>query len=213
MKRTLLILLIAVAMIGVVAAVPGNGLGLAFGKDKDSMRYQEGNHPNNGLHLGQDKECPICPPVEEYKNLVLIGKDSSDWSYAPENGFGILKYKDAEDNEIGEFGFKGYGLVAGEDYSLISYAEPWPGTGLVILGSDVADNLHGTGFVQISGSSGSLVCNDYDVASPDTPQDYTGTGSKIWLVPTDDLTSGAFNGWNPNSYLFETELINVGCTP
>ena len=32
-------------------------------------------------------------------------------------------------------------------------------------------------------------------------------GAKLWLVPTDDWDGSCFSSWNPNDYLFETELI------
>ena len=34
-------------------------------------------------------------------------------------------------------------------------------------------------------------------------------GDKIWLVKTDDITSGNLTGWNPAEYLFESALINT----
>ena len=52
------------------------------------------------------------------------------------------------------------------------------------------------------------VINDYSYGFGG---DYEGvSGAKIWLVPADDKTGDCFNAWNPDEYLFETELIYEG---
>lgn len=133
-------------------------------------------------------------PVDEGPYLIVDGGAS-----------GKLMYK-YEPKPM--FVFNANGMAPGE-YSLISYAEPW-GNPVNVLGTGAVGE---DGTVHIAGKSLDLICNSYPTLSSD---EYSGTGSKVWLVPsadlstTDDVTT--FIAWNPNTYLFETELINVGCT-
>ena len=32
-------------------------------------------------------------------------------------------------------------------------------------------------------------------------------GAKLWIVPNSDFTTGGLTAWNPDNYLFETDLI------
>jgi hypothetical protein len=131
----------------------------------------------------------------------LVEKNSSDWSIVP-GAFGSVMY------QRDRFVFNGHRLVPRMNYSLISYAEPWPGTGSVVLGTGTATkqgNLH------IKGGAVKLACNNY---SAFTTGDYRkGNGSKIWLVLADDIdaVTGTFNAWHPDDYLFEKKLINTKC--
>ncbi len=128
--------------------------------------------------------------------LYLYEKDSSDWSIIDGGAWGKMTYTDAK------FVFNGHGLVAGTDYTLISYKEPWNGCGSAILGNAEANN---DGNVHIMGAMSEVVINDYPY---EFGGDYEGvSGAKIWLVPTADMAEDCFNAWNPNEYLFENNLI------
>ena len=125
--------------------------------------------------------------------LNLVQKDGS-WNPIPGGASGILVYS----YEGSAFTFDGTGLPSGV-YSLISYEEPYPGTGSILLGTGtaVSGNIHIEGTLN-------LVLNTY-------PE---GEGAKIWLVPSSDFTEGpGFSDWNPSTYLFETALINPGEIP
>jgi hypothetical protein len=106
------------------------------------------------------------------------------------------------------FVFNAQGMAPATEYALISYAEPW-GSVSNVLGTAVSDDA---GDVHIKGTwnVNNLVCNEYPTP---TSEEYSGTGSKIWLVPTSDFTvsTGLFTAWNPTEYLFETKLVNTGC--
>jgi hypothetical protein len=129
--------------------------------------------------------------------LYLYEKDSSDWSIVEDGAWGKMTYTDEK------FVFNGHGLVAGEDYTLISYAEDWPGCGSEILGSAVANK---GGNVHIMEDMPELVINEYPSESIGDYNDVS--GAKIWLVPTAELgNNNCFKGWNPTEYLFENNLI------
>ena len=51
--------------------------------------------------------------------------------------------------ETFDFVFNGHGLEVDEEYMLIYYPDPWPGTGLICLGEGTAN---GGGEVHIAGS-------------------------------------------------------------
>jgi hypothetical protein len=108
--------------------------------------------------------------------------------------FGSIMYQDDK------FVFDGHKLDPGVDYTLISYSEPW-GTEIVILGTGKST---AQGNLLIKGGAVGLVYNSYPTP---TSNEYSGTGAKIWLVPSSDLAGTFFNAWNPQNYLFETSLI------
>ena len=101
------------------------------------------------------------------------------------------------------------------DYSLIYYADPWPGDG---------QNHDGTGVLIGKGTStggtiafaGSVELNR-DLPKWPSDQNHP-EGAKIWLVPSDDYTvttpgvAGNMQAWNPENYLFETALITYDDT-
>ncbi len=80
-------------------------------------------------------------------HLYLYEKDSSDWSIVDGGAWGKMKYNLS--GPAFDYVFNGHGLVPGDDYTLIYYPDPWPGTGLQCLGTGVAN---GGGNVNISGA-------------------------------------------------------------
>jgi len=60
------------------------------------------------------------------------------------------------------FVFNGHRLVPGSDYTLIYYPDPWPGNGLICLGSGKVDpygNVHIKGAVDTGGLPASYDAN------------------------------------------------------
>ena len=104
-----------------------------------------------------------------------------------------------------DFVFNGHELPIGQAYKLIGYKEPWPGEGLIILGSGSSNEY---GDVHIKGTSGALPVSQYPTPTSD---EYNNCGSKIWLVLADDVTAGGMVGWRPEAYLFEDNLIYFAC--
>lgn len=103
-----------------------------------------------------------------------------------------------------DYSFNGYGLVSGSDYSLIYYPDPWPGTGLEILGSGI---VAGDGTLSFSGSPD---CGSLPIAG-----DHNSPGAKIFLVLSGDIAAdgNSMTGWNADSYLFDTGLIEYTRIP
>jgi len=102
-------------------------------------------------------------------------------------------------------------LVPGDDYTLIYYPDPWPGTGLICLGSGIVNE---EGNIHIAAS----------VITGDLPIDTDlNDGAKIFLVLSDDVDceNHVMAGWTgacdgnhegTNIYLFEDEQITFDDT-
>ncbi|MCK4473700.1 SipW-dependent-type signal peptide-containing protein [Candidatus Parcubacteria bacterium] len=100
-----------------------------------------------------------------------------------------------------DYDFNASGLQTDTEYSLIYYADPWPGNNPgALLGTATTD---GSGNIAMS-SSVELNMNlpgPGDLNHPD--------GAKVWLVPSSDYDAGTneLTYWNPGNYLFEIGLI------
>lgn len=128
-------------------------------------------------------------------HLYLYEKDG-DWEIVAGGAWGKMKYNLS--GSTFDFVFNGHHLPVGQDYTLIYYPDPWPGTGLICLGSGV---VNGCGDIHIKES----------VNTGDLPieTDENG-GAKIWLVLSDDvncLGTCEMIAWDPSAYLFEDDLI------
>ena len=92
------------------------------------------------------------------------------------------------------------GLQANTAYSLIYYADGWPGNNPgAFIGSGTS---LGNGNLALSGSP------ELGMSMPKSPDGNLAVGAKIWLVLTSDYNSGSLStgpmtAWNPGSYLFE----------
>ena len=131
-------------------------------------------------------------------HLYLHEKDPDDeWSIVDPGAWGKMTY-----NLSGctfDFVFNGHDLKGEEDteYTLIYYPDPWPGDGLICLGTGAVDEF---GDVHIMGS-----VNTGDLED-----------AKIWLVLSDhvecDITWAVPWAWTPEEYLFEYDLITFNDT-
>ena len=101
-----------------------------------------------------------------------------------------------------DFVFNGHGLPVGQDYTLIYYPDPWPGSGLICMGIGTVDE-YGNIHIKESVNIGDL---PIDADEND--------GAKIWLVLSDDANcmEQQMSGWNPTAYLFEYDLITFDDT-
>jgi hypothetical protein len=149
--------------------------------------------------------------------MKLFEKDSADWTIVDEGARGKLKYTLTESTF--DFHFNGHGLepsVEGEDpyvYALIYYPDPWPGTGLIVFGSDASDeggNVHIKGSANIEGLLPRT--DEFGEVLDENVIEYGGI--KVWLVLLSDVNEvfegeNQMAGWQPTEYLFEYDLIPV----
>jgi hypothetical protein len=125
--------------------------------------------------------------------IELWEKDSETWEINTDGAWGKLKY-DLSGSTF-NFLFNGHGLEPDTDYTLIYYPDPWPGSGLISLGTATANE---EGNIHISGS--------VDTGDLPTESDEN-DGAKIWLVLSSDIGEGEMTDWNQSEYLFEYDLI------
>jgi len=117
----------------------------------------------------------------------------------PGSPAGTLTYK-VKHPEF-DYDFTASGLQNNTKYSLIYYADPWPGNNPgALLGTETTD---GSGNITMSDSV-ELNTNLPAVGDLNHPD-----GAKVWLVPSSDYDAGtnALIAWNPGTYLFEIGLI------
>lgn len=149
-------------------------------------------------------------------HLYLYEKvPSGEWPILDGGAWGKMKYN-LEGPEFC-FVFNGHGLEPNTDYSLIYYADPWPGNGLTGL----AGALIASGTTNRGGNIHLGGCEDLETDLPHSDDanasftsppcaGYPCPGAKIWLVLSDDYhaTQPKMIAWNPADYLFEYELIS-----
>ena len=148
-----------------------------------------------------------CGPNESagksnVSHLYLYEKNPTTWDVISNGSWGKMKY--SLSGEEFEFVFNGHNLNSGQNYTLIYYPDPWPGEGLICLGTGTA-NKCGDIHIAESADTGNLPAVN-DTNYPD--------GAKIWLVLSSDVDceNSKMIGWNPAEYLFEHNLINFSKT-
>lgn len=143
---------------------------------------------------------------------TLENKDTATWAIITDGRSGTLQYNSSGNNF--DFNFTGIGLEVSTAYSLIYYANPYPGNNPGgLIGTGTSD---GSGGLVISGSvnTGSMprppdsnMLVDHSIP----PDNYaTPFGAKIWLVPSAcyNSTTKSITTWSPTRFLFETDMIN-----
>ena len=138
--------------------------------------------------------------------VVLENKTGDpDWTTIVDGMWGLLTY--TYSSSTFDYTFEGYGLVPGTDYSLIYYADGWPGNNPgALINSGVAD---GSGNLNWSGSPDLGM----DLPHP-SDANYPG-GAKIHLVPSACYNAGtnSVTCWPPTSdWLWESNLIEYDDT-
>lgn len=129
-------------------------------------------------------------------HLYLYEKNPADWTIVEDGAWGKMTYL-LSGPEF-SFVFNGHGLEPDTDYTLMYYPDPWPGTGLICLGSSTSNN---GGNVNIAAS---VDTGDLPITGD------TNSGAKIWLVRSSDVDceNKKMIGWAPTEYLFESDLIS-----
>lgn len=140
-----------------------------------------------------------------WTTLLMDNKDAG-WNRTPGDGtYGILAFPASI--PIFVYEFIGRGLEPNTDYSLIYYADPYPGCGQtcdtgVLLGSGMTD---GSGVLPLSGAF------DLGTDLPNSDDTNYPSGAKIWLIPSAyyDSSNHKLSGWpaDRSKWLFEYRLI------
>jgi predicted ribosomally synthesized peptide with SipW-like signal peptide len=106
-----------------------------------------------------------------------------------------------------DYKFEATGLKPGTQYSLIYYADPWPGCHPGALIATFTTDSSGN----IASTSGSASIG-FDLPDPGD-RNYP-AGAKIWLVPSSDYnpSTKSMIAWNPSTYLFGMNLIHYDYT-
>lgn len=141
--------------------------------------------------------------------LFLAEKDA-DWVIVPGGMWACLSY--VPFGPEFRYSIDAYGLEADTEYSLIYYADPYPGDnpGYLIgeLEADSDGEVHDTDEIDLGMS---LPCEpDENITKDygDDPDNYSHRhGAKLWLVPSGCYSEPAVTTWAPERFLFETDLI------
>lgn len=146
-----------------------------------------------------------APNGAQMATLQLKEKDPVTWNVVQDGASGTLTFKIASNTF--DYSLIAAGLNNSISYSLIYYADPWPG--------NHPGKLIG---VHTTDSSGNI--NDLNKTvdlAMDLPQSTDANypvGAKIQLVLTDDYDSAnsKLTAWHPSEYLFEMNLVSYDDT-
>jgi len=131
--------------------------------------------------------------------LSLENKHGEGWFITVDQTYGTLEFNPSECTF--DFTLTAQGLTPGIDYSLIYYADGWPGNH---PGALIWNGLtNGSGEISYSGSV------DLGMNLP-TALDTNAPGAKIWLIPSSayDSTTKSVTAWPyTDKWLFEYNLI------
>ncbi len=134
---------------------------------------------------------------------------NTPWVIDKEGAWGKMMYRLS--GPVFQYVFNGHKLAPQEQYTLIYYADPWPGNGLICLGSGTA-NRGGNVNIAASASIGTDLPIPADLNNPENPghgncvlNSTCIDGAKIWLVLSSDVDCGGRTmvGWDASEYLFE----------
>jgi len=223
MMVAVVVLVSGLLSIPAMAKDHGNKKGPVDSPGKSSVAHQHSNNApdHDGIRenssTGEFASGEKGPSGQAGKSNVghlylyeKINDGSNDWPIVEGGMWGKMKF-----NLTGttfNFVFNGHKLPIGQEYTLIYYPDPWPGHGLICLGSGIVvadedENEDGMGNIHISGS----------VNTGDLPieEDVNYAGAKIFLVPTSDVYCGGqvMTGWSgDDANLYEGALITFDDT-
>lgn len=130
--------------------------------------------------------------------FVELWEKDATWKIVEDGAWGKLKYN--PEGSTFDFVFNGHGLEADTEYSLIYYADPWPGDNGALIASGTSNE---SSDIHLMGS------RELNMDLPDPSDANYPDGAKIWLVLSSDYDAVGhkMTDWNPDEYLFEHALI------
>jgi len=149
---------------------------------------------NDGFVCGGAQE----PQEPERTTLGLENKDVNWGEIVGDGTYGTLTF--ISSHPTFDYTLDVYGLVADTDYSIIYYADPWPGNhpGALI------------GTLHTNGSGNASVAGDIELGIdlPDSADANAPGGAKIWVVRSSEYTPNSISTWplSPET-LFEHNLV------
>ena len=149
--------------------------------------------------------------------LILDNKDGSTWQRIADGKYGIFTYNSSGATLNYSLAVAGLGATP-TDYSLIYFADPYPGNkpgALIWSGTSTSAGRIDVALTSIDLGMDLPTAPDSNmmVSHAGAPDFYTTPlGAKIWLIPTAYYNAGtkSVTAWNStviNSILFETNLI------
>jgi hypothetical protein len=148
--------------------------------------------------------------------LYLTSKDSSTWlttatakaTITVRNTVTTAIALDAQDNaDVTTTQYRidmvANGLQKNTQYSIIYYADPWAGNGGHEIYTFKTSRTSTSRVIRVS-----IDAEDWQPIPCTTDANYP-VGGKIWIVPSSDYSGGQMIAWNPDTYLFDTGLVNI----
>ena len=163
--------------------------------------WAQGDVMTFDIELEARQLSALAPLSLNAGTLQLENKDPITWEAITGDGIkGTLTYETA-DAEF-KYDFSAIGLQDTTNYSLIYYADGWPGNNPGALITTFTTD--GSGDIALTSGSTELGMDLPHVNDANHP-----IGAKIWLVPSDGYssTTKSIIGWNHSEYLFEMNLI------
>ena len=124
--------------------------------------------------------CTVPLPTIDLcqKSVCLDPPEEGEWPCDEEGAGAVLAY--SPEGPVFQFQVQGVVPQVGTDYTLIYYPDPWPGTGLLCLGTTTSDA--DTGEVALEGAA--FIGQDLPICCDENCPE----GAKIWLVPSGQVT-------------------------
>jgi len=171
------------------------------GSNENNVTQTDSFSANVSFEVVQARNNPNfrCEMNENEHTLVLENKDPNYNRILSDSITGVLTW--AGDGPTFDYSLVAHGLKPNTSYSLLYYADPWPGNNPgYFFGSATTD---GAGDISMTDNS------DIGMSLPKAP-DTNAPGAKIWLIPTTayDTGSRSVTVWPfANDWLFESNLI------
>jgi len=156
------------------------------------------------FYVEQSRNNPnfVCPNAAPKSNTLRLENETivqgGPWTVINDGTYADLTWSDGD---TFNYTLNAQGLASSTSYSLIYYADGWPGNNPgAFIGAHTTDPNG-----KIIGASGSP---ELGMDLPKLPDGNYAVGAKIWLVLSSDYNSGSpstgpMTAWNPSQYLFE----------